>query len=313
MKRLFLLIIVCSSYVAAQTDSRFFNEPNPEELLPEFVDISKIKSAEISHYITNPSGDFLKYENHKTTLFVNNFPTYTVYKMDPITKDTLQNKSVYTYYEDSKKLKSYKEYRVGESTQNFYNEEGQILKKENYFNGNLENTIFWEYDNSGNIVDQKKVSYWKNQPKNTLNSKFTYNAKNQLSERNRFNDTLFVDKTLWFYNDAGNVLKEITYNVDSQYFAVDNTYDSNNNLLTRREFRNDKLSNTIDYTSTLKNEIQNKRNQEKSAEFYKRKTKKELDSKGNWIKSSFLNDEKLSESDVVDGNLRITERVIIYK
>lgn len=312
-KTLFLLIVSGFSVLFAQTDFRFTNEPNPEELLPDFQNIHDVKKAETNHYIADTSGNFVKFSPNKTTLFVNNFPEYILYYMNPETKDTTESKSIFRYYKDTNTLESYKEFRLGETTHNFYNKKGKILKKENYFNGELESTLNWTYDENNQILKEERISFWKAEPKENIRTEYIYNAKNQLSEKNRYKSDVFLDKTLWFYDEEGNILREINYSVDNQYFTTQNIYDDDNKLIEKRQYSNDKLINTIDFKSTHESLFQNNLKRERAAQFYQEKTTKEYDQKGNWILSKFLNDEKFAESDIIDGNYRITERKITYK
>ena len=310
---LFPLLAFGFSVLFAQTDFRFTNEPNPEELLPDFLHIDEVKQAEISHYIADTSGNFLKFSPNKTILFVNKYPVYILYYVDPETKDTTASKSIFSYYKDSNTLEFYKEFRLGETTHNFYNKNGKILKKESYFNGELESTINWTYDENNQILKEERISFWKAEPKENIRTEYIYNAKNQLSEKNRYKSDVFLDKTLWFYDEKGNILREINYSVDNQYFTTQNIYDADNKLIEKRQYSNDKLINTIDFKSTHESLFQNNLKRERAAQFYQEKTTKEYDQKGNWIKSKFLNDEKFAESDIIDGNYRITERKITYK
>lgn len=310
---LFGWLLFTSSVLFAQIDLRFTNEPNPEELLPDFKNIQAVKSAEISHYITDASGNFIAFSPNKTTLFVNNYPNYILYRVDPVTKDTTANKAIFNYYKDTHTLAFYKEFRVGEATHNYYDKKGNIRKKESYFNGELESEINWTYDENNRMLNEERIAYWKSEPKENIQTEYIYNSENQLSERNRYREKIFLDKTLWFYDEKGNILREINYSVDNQYFTTQYIYDSDNKLIEKRQFSNDKLINTVDFSSTYESLAQDNLNRERTANFYKDKTTKEFDSKGNWIKSKFLNDEKLVESDTMDGNYHITERKITYK
>lgn len=302
---LLFLLLSCTISVA-QNDLRLPFEPRPESLLPEFKDIKKIKSAEISHYKTDSVGAFLGYTNNKTIIVKNNYPKITLYYVDPKTKDTTQSKTVFTYHSKEDTLESYKEYRLGNTKHLFYDKKGRIQRKVEFFNQKKEGEFFWYYEGD-NISKHERLLYGKK-----YTYEYKYNENKQLVEKVSYINTVYQGNSKWYFDANGNVIKEETTEKDKSIVTT-RLYDEANQLIEKNTFVNNTLFESFDFRKTNSNLEKEKEKNEKREKFRQNKTFISYDKNGNWIVTKFLNDEKYYDFDVVDGNYYVTERVIRYK
>ncbi|WP_188363068.1 hypothetical protein [Flavobacterium orientale] len=307
MKKTLLFVLLLHCIITwSQNDLRLPFEPRPEELLPEVKKMKEIKSIEISHFTTDLSDDFVAFTNNKTILLFNRYPQIVVFTVDPMTKDTTQNKIVYTYHTDTDTLATYKEFRLGQTKHLYYDKKGRIEKKNEFFNGKMEGQFFWFYEGELLSKDERIIRGKK------YTHEFKYDDSKRLIEKVSYSNGVFQGNVKWFYDANGNMVKEESLQKDV-LTTKNSTYNLANQLLTQTTTVNEKVIQSLDYNSVYASSEKEKEKNDKREKFMKRKTFYTFDTKGNWVLKKFLNDEKYYDFDQIDGKYHVKKRVIVYK
>lgn len=322
---LFFLFISISGYsqeYSQEVDHRWYDmNLDSEKVLPKFNDIEKVKSAKIKHYVTDSIGnivnfyDFITKEPYRIpqVLFINEYPTRFIYRLDSKTNDTI-SKTTYKYYEDTNTLEYIKGYAteydisIGATENRYYDKEGNPLKNESYLNGMKISSVEWSYNSNKQIIREEITIF--SEELSTI-SDYLYNNINQLIKRTVTLNNQIQHEAYWEYDDNGNIIKEeIVRKETNNRITTHRKYDEHNNLIRTDKYFDDTLVETADYSARLKYKEKEEETKKELKPFYEEKTKYSYDKHKNWIKRSY----KFKNITKTDETIfSITEREIIYK
>ena len=141
---------------------------------------------------------------------------------------------VYTSYGDTARRIRY-----------FYNDLGQLVKKESIASGTVNDLCTYEYDDKGNKITETQHSGTK---RNSL-TRFTYNADGRLSGENKVNDLIGKEETVnYTYNPQGQLIeKKIRFHYFNTTITVKYSYNEAGKLIKQFEKSSNGVSSTTTY------------------------------------------------------------------